>query len=495
MAVHAPKYLALEAYAEKRLSPAGAQRMERHLEGCSGCREALSAVGRYATLRQDVQAEPVPELSWERLAAALDQPQQAQSLEARAAAGVVRADSRPHAGKVIALAWPVLALAATFLLGFMALSESRERAARVVPRTAPPVIVAPAEEEAFSEGWVTLAAGEAELEAEGRRAAARPGLAVREGASLRTGKQAEVHVALVGETGIVLEGESEFQVTRLRVRSLELTLRRGRVFQQVKKLAANERFEVAFGPYVARVRGTRFRVQHMDTSSVSVFEGRVVVYEGDKVVADLSAGQSWQSKPVPDAVASHDRLVHGAVAASETWATLEIPSAPGVAEWRIDGSSLAALGGLSMRVPAGDLTLAFKDLRGLERSLSLRVAPEGSVLGETTIRELLAAQNEPSGSLDPEQIEPVVRGGLDLLRRCYERGLKRDPKLVGKLVLSIRVAPDGHVARANLRSSEGTDLPLDVETCIQTEARAWRFPRPSGGSVVFEVPLNLKSTR
>ena len=52
-----------------------------------------------------------------------------------------------------------------------------------------------------------------------------------------------------------------------------------------------------FGDYVAHVRGTQFRVQHVGGtgghSQVAVHEGRVVIQQGDRVIADLSAGQHW----------------------------------------------------------------------------------------------------------------------------------------------------------------------------------------------------------
>lgn len=484
---HAPKVMALEAYSRRRLSVAGQARLEQHLHTCGLCRQALDNIVRYEALRVEAQEAPTPELDWERLERALDQTPAPTSSPRFPGRGH---EKRPAiSGKVIALAWPVLALAATFALAFMALSERRLPVAQ--PSVSPP---APAVEEARIQGWITLVAATAEVESGGVRRAAVPGERVQEGTRIVTAKDSELHVAVEGGGGLIVEAQSELSIKRLREHSIELALESGELFQQVRKLNEHERYEVTFGPYLASVRGTRFRVMQREAqASVVVYEGRVVVHQGEQLIADLSAGESWRSVPEAEGPVARDRQVHASDPASQNWPTLTLPALANVAAWRIENTSLAAQTALAMRMPAGDVVLHYEDLRGRERALSLKVAAEGTSLSEAAIRELIAAQNDPRGQLDPEQIAPVVRAGLDPLRRCYERGLKRDPSLVGKLVLSIRVAPDGHVARATLEGTGGPKLPLDVESCMQMEARGWLFPKPTGGAVVFEVPLHLRS--
>ncbi len=498
-APHTTKLRALGAYAQGRLSSQGETRLKRHLRECDACRRMLVTVETYDQLRREAQRESPPALPWERLEQALlAEPVSGESPRAQAASH----GAPKVSGKLIALAWPVLALAATVLLGLMAW---RERPVPVAQPVSSPASSVVAVEEARIRGTVTLVAGDVQIEAAGARARAALGQAVEEGARLVTAADAEVHLALEGGGGIVVEPESHLLVRRLREHSAELVLRAGSVYQRVRKLAEGERYEVLFGDYVAHVRGTGFRVSHRAEvegqaeghSQVAVHEGRVVVQQGERVIADLSAGQSWNSSPDVKASPGPERAVHGAEAEAQGWTRLVLPAVPSVAAWRIAGARLSGHEELAMRVPAGDLTLPYEDLRGRERTLSLRVATEGSTLREQDIRALIAAQNEPMGQLSAEQIAPVVRAGLDSLRRCYERGLKRDPGLMGKLVLSIRVAPDGHVLRASVAGSEkeasNSGIPLEVEGCMQAEARSWTFPRPTGGSVVFEVPLNLKS--
>jgi|GEM_PF-1506328 len=487
---HSPKQMALEAYAAHRLSAPGSRRLERHMHACAACQRTLEAMQTYAELRAEAQHEVVPELSWERLERALDQRAEPDTTPGPAAPAQRAEKLRGNTGKLVALAWPVLALAATFVFGYLARSERTqpELTARSAPAVSAPIAL-----EAESQGWITLVAGQVELEIDGARSPAQPGQVVHERARIFTGRDAEAHVALSDGSGLIVSAEAELSLGRLREHSVALELRAGEVFQRVHKLGAEERYEVSFGPYLARVRGTRFQVRHGESASVAVSEGRVEVFEGARRVADLSAGQSWSSRPDVPAAPARDRQVHAAEPASASWPTLALPPVSNVASFRIDGAPVSATGGLSMRVPAGDVTLSYEDRRGHERTLALQVAPEGSQLEEAQIRALIAAQNDPRGHLDPEQIAPVVRAGLDALRRCYERGLKRDPGLIGKLVLSIRVAPDGHVARAELGEGGGPRLPLDVEGCLQGEARRWLFPKPTGGSVMFEVPLNLKS--
>jgi hypothetical protein len=473
---HAPKVNALEAYVEGRLSAPAQARLLAHVRDCAVCERRLASIKQYRSLREEAKQEPSATLSWERLEQALERESRAQP-----------ARERPSSGRIVALAWPVMALAATFVLGWFALSQQAELA-RTPPRALPPE--EQRAEQPRREGWVTLAAAHAELVDGAETRVARPGLVVREGMLLRTGPASELHVALGDGSALVVESDSEVRVARLRGEESRLELLRGSLFSGVKKLPRAERYEVAFGTHVAQVRGTRFRVERRADEAVAVFEGRVVVLAGETLVADLAAGQRWPAT----SKRGSDREIRGADPASRAWPTLALPSVPGVAAWEFGASQLPASGLLAMRVPPGRHELHFSDLRGKRHVLAVDVAQEGATLDEASIQRLLAQQNEASGELSPEAIEPVVRGGLDVLRRCYEHSLRRDPSLTGKLLLAIRVAPDGHVARASLRV-DGAELPIDLERCIETEARGWKFPQPRGGSVEFEVPLNLKAGR
>lgn len=472
-AAHPPKYAALEAYQQRRLSKEGERRLERHLQVCETCRDALRVVGSYETLRREARAQEVPDLSWERLERALD------------AAPPQSAPQR--SGKVIALAWPVLAVAATFMLAWFAHREAT--LPRAVPSVAPRAAEVP--KVRALEGWVTLAHADTELERGGERTPGHVGAAVVEGMILRTGPQAELQVALGDGSGLIVEPSSELLVAELREDAVRLEMARGSAFHEVRKLEASERYDVTFGPFVASVRGTRYRVEQGEDASVFVFEGRVVVSQGDEVLADLSAGEHWEAVP-DEAPRAGDRRVLGVEPASRSWPSLKLPSVAAVRAWYLGEQRLPAQDALAMRVPPEQTELRFEDTHGKLHVLPIALTAEENELTETHIRDLLAQQNESRGYLEPAEIQDVVRGGLDAMRRCYERSLRVNPAVGGKLKLAIRVAPDGHVSRVQV-SSEAGALPIELERCMELEARAWRFPRPRGGFVSFELPLNLKA--
>ena len=86
----------------------------------------------------------------------------------------------------------------------------------------------------------------------------------------------------------------------------------------------------------------------------------------------------------------------------------------------------------------------------------------------------------------PEAIQEVLLAHVPAIRYCYERELKRNPTLKGKLVVRITVGPDGRVKSASIFSST---LNNDrVERCILTRIRLWRDFKPidaSEGDVTF----------
>jgi len=86
----------------------------------------------------------------------------------------------------------------------------------------------------------------------------------------------------------------------------------------------------------------------------------------------------------------------------------------------------------------------------------------------------------------PEAIQEVLLSHVPAIRYCYERELKRNPTLKGKLVVRITVGPDGKVQNASIFSST---LNNDrVERCILTRIRLWRDFKPidpSEGDVTF----------
>ena len=75
---------------------------------------------------------------------------------------------------------------------------------------------------------------------------------------------------------------------------------------------------------------------------------------------------------------------------------------------------------------------------------------------------------------------------LTALRDCYERALKRDRTLKGKIVIRFEIDEQGRTTNIEFEDSMGNK---DVLTCIKGRAKYWRFPKPEGGSVFVAYPI------
>lgn len=94
---------------------------------------------------------------------------------------------------------------------------------------------------------------------------------------------------------------------------------------------------------------------------------------------------------------------------------------------------------------------------------------------------------EVDGELSVAKVKSAMRKYISGVKDCYDRALKRNPKLAGKIVIGFEILETGKVAEFafptdNVGSSE-------VRSCIQSRSRTWRFPKPDGGAVYVEFPL------
>ncbi len=123
---------------------------------------------------------------------------------------------------------------------------------------------------------------------------------------------------------------------------------------------------------------------------------------------------------------------------------------------------------------------------------SLGVGPGQKVsLGSKKIRRVRASINlgggRISGSLAGEVIRRVVKMNIRGIKYCYEKELKSNPKLSGKIVVLFTIGTTGRVMRARIQST--TMHNENVESCILRMISRWRFPRPEKGSVTVSYPF------
>lgn len=94
------------------------------------------------------------------------------------------------------------------------------------------------------------------------------------------------------------------------------------------------------------------------------------------------------------------------------------------------------------------------------------------------------------GRLAPVVIQRVVRASFTDVRRCYEAGLARDPRLQGSVSTQFVIELDGSVSRAEVEA--GTTMPdKSVASCVVGVFGRLRLPRPEDGTVKVVYPVSF----
>jgi outer membrane biosynthesis protein TonB len=149
-------------------------------------------------------------------------------------------------------------------------------------------------------------------------------------------------------------------------------------------------------------------------------------------------------------------------------------------------------------------------LRGIKSggSGSGRVASVGGLRGGGSIAGggtgAAAAEKKVSGSvkseapavdgeLDPAMVAKEVRSRLGAIKACYERALKRNPTLSGKVVIHWTITQAGTVSGVDVEQDTLGDA--EVASCIKALVARWRFPAPAGGSVDVSFPFVFQSSQ
>ncbi len=124
-------------------------------------------------------------------------------------------------------------------------------------------------------------------------------------------------------------------------------------------------------------------------------------------------------------------------------------------------------------------TTAHKTIKGTGRRKERRVRANIKVSGPS--------KTFGTGRMSPDQIAAAVRRRIKAVKSCYERELKKDPTLKGKIVIQFTIGEVGRVISSRIASS--TMKSSAVGNCILARLRRWRFPKPEGGSVTVSYPF------
>jgi hypothetical protein len=119
----------------------------------------------------------------------------------------------------------------------------------------------------------------------------------------------------------------------------------------------------------------------------------------------------------------------------------------------------------------------------------------GANTGNVSERKVTAVvKNEApavDGSLDAGLVAREVKARMGAVKGCYERALKRNPNLSGKIVLRWTITAAGTVQGVEAENDIGDP---EVANCIKALVARWRFPAPSGGSVEVSIPFVFQAS-
>jgi outer membrane biosynthesis protein TonB len=74
-------------------------------------------------------------------------------------------------------------------------------------------------------------------------------------------------------------------------------------------------------------------------------------------------------------------------------------------------------------------------------------------------------------------------------RGCYNRALRLNPTLKGRVMVAVTIGAQGQVCSANVTENALGDA--SVASCVTQRFRSGTFPPPKGGCVNTQVPLNF----
>jgi outer membrane biosynthesis protein TonB len=118
----------------------------------------------------------------------------------------------------------------------------------------------------------------------------------------------------------------------------------------------------------------------------------------------------------------------------------------------------------------------------------------GSGAGERTVKAAIKTEAPAvDGDLDPAMVAKEVRSRLGAIKACYERALKRNPNLSGKVVIHWTITQAGTVSGVDVEQDTLGDA--EVASCIKSLIARWRFPAPAGGSVDVSFPFVFQASQ
>jgi hypothetical protein len=97
---------------------------------------------------------------------------------------------------------------------------------------------------------------------------------------------------------------------------------------------------------------------------------------------------------------------------------------------------------------------------------------------------------EKLGTIDAKAVNTFINSNFGQVKACYERRLRNNPLLEGKVDLNIGVSTRGKVTSVVVNRDTVRDA--EMLRCVKKVIRGWRFPKPEGGRVIIGKTFNFK---
>ncbi len=92
-----------------------------------------------------------------------------------------------------------------------------------------------------------------------------------------------------------------------------------------------------------------------------------------------------------------------------------------------------------------------------------------------------------SAEIDRGKLTAYLRARMSAIQGCYEKELKRNPSLKGKVVVRFTITPQGRASDIEIEENTlGNDA---VPSCIKTVIRGWVFPFKPDGEATVAYPF------
>lgn len=109
------------------------------------------------------------------------------------------------------------------------------------------------------------------------------------------------------------------------------------------------------------------------------------------------------------------------------------------------------------------------------------------------------ASPTPDGSASSDRLQPLVdliKAKRDAFRCCFDLWARKNPGASGRIMLKVKLKPDGSVMSAETVDKDSTVQAPEVNACIIDVAKSLTYPKsPSGKETVYTHPFDFKARR